>query len=71
MVGHQREGWMLWQVMGALFVLAFTAFVYTESTGNPLLQAIGAEGLSWEGKDARFDLVQRSRNNAIKSNFAV
>ena len=50
MVGHQREGWMLWQVMGALFVLAFTAFVYTESTGNPLLQAIGAEGLSWEGK---------------------
>lgn len=42
--------------MGALFVLAFTAFVYTESTGNPLLQAIGAEGLSWEGKDARFDL---------------
>ena len=22
---------MLWQVMGALFVLAFTAFVYTES----------------------------------------
>ena len=56
MVGHQREGWMLWQVMGALFVLAFTAFVYTESTGNPLLQAIGAEGLSWEAKDARFDL---------------
>lgn len=56
MVCHQREGWMLWQVMGALFVLAFTAFVYTESTGNPLLQAIGAEGLSWEGKDARFDL---------------
>lgn len=56
MVGHQREGWMLWQVIGALFVLAFTAFVYTESTGNPLLQAIGAEGLSWEGKDARFDL---------------
>lgn len=56
MVGHQREGWLLWQVMGALFVLAFTAFVYTESTGNPLLQAIGAEGLSWEGKDARFDL---------------
>ena len=56
MVGHQREGWMLWQVMGALFVLAFTAFVYTESTGNPLLQAIGAEGLSWEGKDTRFDL---------------
>lgn len=56
MVGHQREGWMLWQVMGALFVLAFTAFVYTESTGNPLLQAIDAEGLSWEGKDARFDL---------------
>ncbi len=56
MVGHQREGWMLWQVMGALFVLAFTAFVYTESTGNPLLQAIGAEGLRWEGKDARFDL---------------
>ena len=56
MVGHQREGWMLGQVMGALFVLAFTAFVYTESTGNPLLQAIGAEGLSWEGKDARFDL---------------
>ena len=56
MVGHQREGWMLWQVMGALFVLAFTAFVYTESTGNPLLQASGAEGLSWEGKDARFDL---------------
>lgn len=56
MVGHQREGWMLWQVMGALFVLAFTAFVYTESTWNPLLQAIGAEGLSWEGKDARFDL---------------
>lgn len=56
MVGHQREGWMLWQVMGSLFVLAFTAFVYTESTGNPLLQAIGAEGLSWEGKDARFDL---------------
>lgn len=60
MVGHQREGWMLWQVMGALFVLAFTAFVYTESTGNPLLQAIGAEGLSWEGKDARFDLGARS-----------
>lgn len=56
MVGHQREGWMLWQVMGALFVLAFIAFVYTDSTGNPLLQAIGAEGLSWEGKDARFDL---------------
>ena len=56
MVKSQREGWALWQVMGVLFLMAFTTFAFAEHVGNPLLQALGAEGLSMEGKETRFDL---------------
>ena len=56
MVKSQREGWTLWQVMGVLFLMAFTTFAFAEHVGNPLLQALGAEGLIMEGKETRFDL---------------
>lgn len=56
MVKSQRDGWILWQVMAILFSIAFTTFAFAEHSGNPLLQALGIDGLSMEGKETRFDL---------------
>lgn len=56
LVHSQRDGWTLWQVMGILFMIAFASFAFAEQAGNPLLQALGTEGLSMEGKETRFDL---------------
>jgi K+-transporting ATPase ATPase A chain len=57
MVGDQRQGWAILAAMAVLF-LAGAAFAYAaEASGNPILQALGLQGGSLEGKEVRFGIV--------------
>jgi K+-transporting ATPase ATPase A chain len=57
MVGDTRQGWALLAAMTVLF-LAGVAVVYpAESSGNPVLQGLGATGSNWEGKEVRFGVA--------------
>lgn len=58
MIGKEREGWALLAVM-MLFMVAGCAIAYwAESSGNPLMQAMGVSGGNMEGKEARFGVAQ-------------
>jgi K+-transporting ATPase ATPase A chain len=54
--GDRRQGWALYLVMLILFGIAFTILYTAELDGNPLLQNLGASGISMEGKEVRFSL---------------
>jgi len=54
-VGDRRQGYVLYGVMLALFLGAFTALYAAELAGNPLLP--GVAGVSMEGKEVRFGLA--------------
>ncbi len=56
MSGDRRQGWALYMVMVILFGIAVTALYTAELIGNPLLQDLGANGISMEGKEVRFSL---------------
>jgi potassium-transporting ATPase potassium-binding subunit len=53
-IGSGRQGWVLYSAMLFIFVAgAATAQVF-ESSGNPLVHALGVAGPNLEGKEARF-----------------
>ncbi len=54
-VGDRRQGYILFAVMLALFLGAFTALYAAELAGNPLLP--GTSGVPMEGKEVRFGLA--------------
>jgi potassium-transporting ATPase potassium-binding subunit len=68
MVGHQRQGWAIFAVMGLLY-LAGVAVVYpNEAAGNPQFAALHVDqspsdlqaGGNMEGKEVRFGIAQSS-----------
>ena len=68
MVGHQRQGWAIFAVMGLLY-LAGVAVVYpNEAAGNPQFAALHIDqspsdlqaGGNMEGKEVRFGMAQSS-----------
>ncbi len=60
MVGDQRQGWALLAAMGVLFIAGVAVVYGAESSGNPLLHALGLEGGNMEGKEVRFGMAASS-----------
>ncbi|MDP9107080.1 MAG: potassium-transporting ATPase subunit KdpA [Candidatus Eremiobacteraeota bacterium] len=56
-VRDQRQGWVLFAAMTALFVVGFTAAYVAEAAGNPIVHALGVAGGNWEGKETRFGIA--------------
>jgi K+-transporting ATPase ATPase A chain len=54
LVKDQRQGWVLFAVMFAIWISAAGLATHFEDSGNPKLQAIGAVGGNMEGKEVRF-----------------
>jgi potassium-transporting ATPase potassium-binding subunit len=53
----QRQGWVLFAAMTALFVAGFGVCYWAEATGNPLVHALGVVGGNMEGKETRFGIA--------------
>ncbi|PDT83811.1 potassium-transporting ATPase subunit KdpA [Sinorhizobium sp. BJ1] len=56
MVGNQRQGWAIFAIMGALFLVGVVVCYWAEAAGNPLVHALGLEGGNMEGKEVRFGI---------------
>jgi potassium-transporting ATPase potassium-binding subunit len=56
-VKDQRQGWVLFAAMTALFVVGFTAAYTAEAAGNPIVHALGVAGGNLEGKETRFGIA--------------
>jgi K+-transporting ATPase ATPase A chain len=56
-VKDQRQGWVLFAAMTALFVASFTTAYAAEAAGNPIVHALGAAGGNLEGKETRFGIA--------------
>lgn len=56
MVGKARQGWAIYTAMMFLLVIAVAALYWAEYSGNPLVQKLGVNGYSMEGKEVRFGL---------------
>ena len=68
MVGNRRSGNAL---LVAMFALAFVGFVIgqtVESSGNPLIHALGVGGGNMEGKEARFGDANAGLSMTVASN---
>jgi K+-transporting ATPase ATPase A chain len=65
MVGSQRQGWVLFAVMGVLFLVGITICYWSESQGNPAIAGLHVDqtpstlqaGGSMEGKEVRFGIT--------------
>jgi potassium-transporting ATPase potassium-binding subunit len=64
MVKDERQGWAILSVMGVLFLAGVAVTYWAESAGNPLLQSLGLQVASMEGKEVRF-------GTAMSALFAV
>ena len=56
-VKDQRQGWVLFASMTALFVAGFSAVYWAEAAGNPIVHALGVAGGNLEGKETRFGIA--------------
>ena len=65
MIGNQRQGWVLFAVMGVLFLIGMSICYWAESEGNPALAALHVDqtpsasqaGGNMEGKEVRFGIA--------------
>ena len=64
MVGNQRQGWAILAAMGVLFIAGVAVCYWAETSGNPLVHALGIDGGNMEGKESRFGI-------ALSALFAV
>ena len=80
MVGRPREGWMLYAVMVALFVVATLTTAWPEQVGNPVLAATTAlqetpsdtqPGGNMEGKETRFGIGASVLTQTVTANTAT
>jgi K+-transporting ATPase ATPase A chain len=68
MVHDRRAGYAL---LAAMFVVAFLGFAagqVVESTGNPLIHALGVAGGNMEGKEVRFGTANSGLSMSVASN---
>jgi K+-transporting ATPase ATPase A chain len=55
MMKNKKQGWALYSVMMALFLIGLSAALWSEFHGNPLLAHLGVNGgVNMEGKEVRF-----------------
>ena len=57
LVKDQRQGWVLFAVMFAIWIGASGMAMHWETIGNPKLQEIGAVGGNMEGKEVRYGTI--------------
>jgi potassium-transporting ATPase potassium-binding subunit len=59
MVGNERQGWAILSAMGAMFVIGVAAVYWAETSGNPLLTALGLDPAAgnMEGKEVRLGVA--------------
>ncbi|WP_442604508.1 potassium-transporting ATPase subunit KdpA [Paenibacillus sp. KN14-4R] len=57
---NRKQGWIIFGAMGILFVLFLSLAYYSESAGNPAMNALGMDASqgSMEGKEVRFGIPQ-------------
>jgi K+-transporting ATPase ATPase A chain len=68
MVGHQRQGWAIFAVMGILYLVGVGVVYPSEAAGNPQFAALHVDqspsdlqaGGNMEGKEVRFGVAQSS-----------
>jgi K+-transporting ATPase ATPase A chain len=65
MVGSRRQGWTIFGVMFALFIVSVVVVYAAESHGTPAAHAAGLVGGNLEGKEQRFGLASSSLFTAI------
>jgi K+-transporting ATPase ATPase A chain len=79
MIGHSRQGWVLYVVMSFLFVAALLLCGWAEQSGNPNLARTGVaesrtalqSGGNMEGKEVRFGITQSALTAVVTSNGAT
>jgi K+-transporting ATPase ATPase A chain len=80
MIGRQREGWLLYWVMAALFVVGLLVNGWAEQKGNPLVaqaatvQTVASDtqpGGNMEGKETRFGIGASTLTEVVTSNGAT
>jgi K+-transporting ATPase ATPase A chain len=77
MVGHLRQGWLLYWVMLFLFTGGLAAMHYSEQRANPLVHSVDFQasrlqpGGSMEGKEVRFGIGGTVLTGAVTSNTAT
>lgn len=57
LVGNQRQGWAVFAAMFAIWIAATGLVTAFEGQGNPRLEAVGATGGNYEGKETRFGIA--------------
>lgn len=77
MVGHQRQGWLLYWVMFFLFTCGLVTLHLSEQRGNPLLRGVDSQqtglqsGGNMEGKEVRFGIGASALTGIATSNGAT
>lgn len=64
-VGSRRQGWTIFGVMSALFIVSVVVVYAAESHGTPAAHAAGLVGANMEGKEQRFGVASSSLFTAI------
>ncbi len=70
-VNKQREGWMLFWAMSALFAVGLIAASAFELAGNPLIHQLGVAGGNMEGKEVRFGVSGAGLSLAVATDSTV
>jgi potassium-transporting ATPase potassium-binding subunit len=77
MVGHRRQGWLLYWVMLFFFTCGLVALHACEQRGNPQLRAVDSRssqlqsGGNMEGKEVRFGIAGSVLTGIVTSNGAT
>jgi K+-transporting ATPase ATPase A chain len=78
-IGHRRQAWILYGVMGALLLLVLPVAVLSEQNGTPALAQAGIEmqpthdqpGGNMEGKEVRFGIAGSALFGTITTSFTT
>jgi len=77
MVGHRRQGWLLYSVMLFLFIGGLAALHFSEQRESPWLRGVDARhselqaGGNMEGKEVRFGIAGSTLTGIVTSNTAT
>ncbi len=71
MVKDQRQGWMLFWSMSALFAAGVVAASVCELQGNPVVHHLGVAGGNMEGKEVRFGVTDAGLSLAVATDSTV